>query len=154
MTHTHHAIDYVEISVPDLADAKRFYTEAFGWQFNDYFALEGGYHNFGAFEQSGVLDGEPVNVRLKADGFTLGATATLPIGEKFAIFGRGGSFFWDGDAEINNITQARPEDTNLYLGAGASFALSERFSLLADFTRYELDDTESDVGSLGFTFSF
>ncbi|MBU1802115.1 VOC family protein [Nocardioides sp.] len=34
--HVHHAIDYVEINVSDLAQAKAFYAEAFGWQFNDY----------------------------------------------------------------------------------------------------------------------
>lgn len=34
--HTHHAIDYVEFSVRDLAAAKRFYTGAFGWHFTDY----------------------------------------------------------------------------------------------------------------------
>ena len=33
---THHTIDYVEFTVRDLAAAKRFYTAAFGWQFNDY----------------------------------------------------------------------------------------------------------------------
>ncbi|MBQ1079821.1 MULTISPECIES: VOC family protein [unclassified Nocardiopsis] len=32
----HHTIDYVEIPVTDLAETKRFYTEAFGWRFNDY----------------------------------------------------------------------------------------------------------------------
>jgi predicted enzyme related to lactoylglutathione lyase len=34
--HTHHAIDYVELTVRDLAAAKRFYASAFGWKFNDY----------------------------------------------------------------------------------------------------------------------
>jgi predicted enzyme related to lactoylglutathione lyase len=34
--HVHHAIDYVEITVLDVAEAKRFYTAAFGWAFNDY----------------------------------------------------------------------------------------------------------------------
>lgn len=32
----HHAIDYIEFTVRDLAEAKRFYTAAFGWEFNDY----------------------------------------------------------------------------------------------------------------------
>lgn len=32
----HHAIDYVEITVADLEEAKRFYGAAFGWTFNDY----------------------------------------------------------------------------------------------------------------------
>jgi predicted enzyme related to lactoylglutathione lyase len=36
ITHEHHAIDYVEITVGDLAEAKRFYVTAFGWTFNDY----------------------------------------------------------------------------------------------------------------------
>jgi uncharacterized protein len=34
--HRHHAIDYVELTVTDLEQAKRFYAEAFGWRFNDY----------------------------------------------------------------------------------------------------------------------
>ncbi|HET8755913.1 MAG TPA: VOC family protein [Solirubrobacteraceae bacterium] len=32
----HHAIDYIEISVGDVAAAKAFYGAAFGWEFNDY----------------------------------------------------------------------------------------------------------------------
>ena len=34
--HVHHAIDYIELTVTDLAEAKRFYAAAFGWTFNDY----------------------------------------------------------------------------------------------------------------------
>ena len=32
----HHTISYVEISVTDLARARAFYEQAFGWRFNDY----------------------------------------------------------------------------------------------------------------------
>jgi uncharacterized protein len=32
----HHSIDYVELTVTDLAAAKNFYGEAFGWAFADY----------------------------------------------------------------------------------------------------------------------
>jgi len=135
------------------ADSTAFRIVA-GWQFNDYFSVEGGYHNFGTFEQTFDVNGEPVDVNLKADGFTLGATGTVPLGEKFALYGRAGSFFWDGDAEINGVSQAQPEDTNLYLGAGAKYAISDRFSLVGDWTRYSLEDSRSDVVSLGATFSF
>jgi predicted enzyme related to lactoylglutathione lyase len=34
--HRHHAIDYVELTVPDLERAKRFYADAFAWEFTDY----------------------------------------------------------------------------------------------------------------------
>ncbi len=32
----HHTIDYIEIPVTDVARAKRFYADAFGWRFTDY----------------------------------------------------------------------------------------------------------------------
>ena len=32
----HHATDYIEFSVTDMAEAKRFYAAAFDWQFTDY----------------------------------------------------------------------------------------------------------------------
>lgn len=35
-THVHHAIDYIEITVTEMARAKAFYAAAFGWEFNDY----------------------------------------------------------------------------------------------------------------------
>jgi predicted enzyme related to lactoylglutathione lyase len=34
--HRHHTIDYIELAASDLAAAKRFYAQAFGWTFNDY----------------------------------------------------------------------------------------------------------------------
>jgi predicted enzyme related to lactoylglutathione lyase len=34
--HIHHAIDYIEFSVTDMTQSKRFYEAAFGWKFNDY----------------------------------------------------------------------------------------------------------------------
>jgi len=34
--HVHHGIDYIEFSVTNMAEAKRFYESAFQWQFNDY----------------------------------------------------------------------------------------------------------------------
>lgn len=56
--HTHHAIDYIEITVPDVAAAKAFYAAAFGWGFNDYgpgYAGIQGEHR----EQGGLAQGEP-----------------------------------------------------------------------------------------------
>lgn len=36
MTPTHHALDYVELTVTDLPAAKAFYSDAFDWRFVDY----------------------------------------------------------------------------------------------------------------------
>ena len=35
-SHTHHAIDYIEIYVTDMDRAKEFYHAAFDWEFNAY----------------------------------------------------------------------------------------------------------------------
>ncbi|MFZ1361528.1 MAG: VOC family protein [Candidatus Nanopelagicales bacterium] len=35
-TPEHHSINYIELTVSDLDAAKAFYTQAFGWEFNDY----------------------------------------------------------------------------------------------------------------------
>jgi predicted enzyme related to lactoylglutathione lyase len=34
--HIHHAIDYIEFSVTNMTESKRFYQAAFEWTFNDY----------------------------------------------------------------------------------------------------------------------
>ncbi len=34
--HVHHAIDYIELTVADMAAARSFYGAAFGWTFNEY----------------------------------------------------------------------------------------------------------------------
>ncbi len=58
----HHSIDYVELTVPDLAGAKRFYAEAFGWGFTDYGPAYAGIRGAteGAAEVGGLrLDEQP-----------------------------------------------------------------------------------------------
>lgn len=53
---THHAIDYIELTVRDLVAAKRFYAEAFGWKFNDYgdayAGIQGEHREVGGLAQS------------------------------------------------------------------------------------------------------
>lgn len=123
-----------------------------GWGFNDYFSLEGGYHDFGDFKQD--LGGGQGTAKLSADGFTLGAVGSIPVSERFALTGRAGMYFWNGNAEINNVSQATPEDGNLYLGAGVKFDVSKQFQLTADWTRYELEDATSGVLSVGLLYQF
>lgn len=36
MSHRHHVIDYVELAAPHQQTARSFYSQAFGWEFNDY----------------------------------------------------------------------------------------------------------------------
>ena len=143
--------DFDGLAVDDDSTAFRIVG---GWRVNQHFALEIGYHDFGDFEQNIDSAGATGKVNLSADGFTFGVTGSIPVSERFSLFGRAGVFFWDGNAKINNVSQATPEDTNPYLGAGASFAINEAFLLTGDWTRYELEAVNSDVYSIGMAYRF
>jgi predicted enzyme related to lactoylglutathione lyase len=54
-----HAIDYIEFTVTNMERAKRFYADAFGWEFNDYGPEYAGIRS-GDGESGGFrLDSEP-----------------------------------------------------------------------------------------------
>ncbi|MGD8328379.1 MAG: VOC family protein [Acidobacteriota bacterium] len=54
MPQQHHTIDYIEFSVSEMAEAKRFYTGAFGWSFNDYGPEYAGIKKEGGGEVGGM----------------------------------------------------------------------------------------------------
>lgn len=57
MSQVHHTIDYVEINVSDMAAAKAFYEQAFGWVFNDYGPTYAGIRAASGDGEVGGLDG-------------------------------------------------------------------------------------------------
>ncbi len=52
--HQHHTIDYIEFSVRDLSEAKRFFGAAFGWGFTDYGPEYAGIQRPGGGEVGGM----------------------------------------------------------------------------------------------------
>ena len=52
----HHSFDYVELAAPDIAAAKQFYTDAFGWTFSDYGPEYSGIHRPGGEGEMGGLN--------------------------------------------------------------------------------------------------
>lgn len=58
MAHTHHALDYVELNVSDLAETRAFYEAAFGWQFNDYGPTYAGIRSPDGDDEVGGLNAE------------------------------------------------------------------------------------------------
>lgn len=133
----------------DVDDDSTAYRLVAGFNFGDTFGLEAGYQKFGSFEED--LDNR---FRLDADGVFFGGTLGLPLSDGVRLLGRGGLFFWDGDSIFNDARRANGDDGQLYLGAGAEVKLGDSLRLVGDWTRYELDYTDSDVISIGFTLNF
>jgi predicted enzyme related to lactoylglutathione lyase len=80
--HTHHAIDYIELTATDLDAAKAFYTKAFGWSLTDYGPDYAGIQGDGS-EQGGLRrDGElrPPLVILYSDELEASVEAVTAAG--------------------------------------------------------------------------
>jgi predicted enzyme related to lactoylglutathione lyase/pimeloyl-ACP methyl ester carboxylesterase len=94
--HTHHEIDYIELSVRDIATAKRFYGAAFGWKFTDYgpdyAGIQGGEHEQGGLRRAdSVPQGGPLVVlysdNLEASLASVKAAGGTVVQEIFAFPG-------------------------------------------------------------------
>ena len=72
MQHRHHAIDYIELSVDDVTAAKAFYSDAFGWSFNDY-----------GLEYAGIIDprGGEIGGLTRVDSVSRGGPCVLLFSE-------------------------------------------------------------------------
>jgi len=148
---SHLAEDFSGFNVDTDANAFRVVG---GFQFGDYFGIEAGYHDFGEFSETIDLGGRSTRTKFTADGWTLGGTLGLPLSDQFSLYGRAGVFFWDADVDIEGFSINVPNDENPYYGGGAKVDITSKLSLVGDWTRYELDTTESDVISVGFEFRF
>lgn len=81
--HKHHAIDYIEFTVSDMAEAQRFYSAAFGWSFKDYgpayAAIEGEGADAGGLMLGEVRTGGPLVV-LYSDDLELSLAKVMQAG--------------------------------------------------------------------------
>ena len=85
--HRHHAIDYIELTVTDLAEAKRFYADAFGWEFTDY-----------GPQYAGIRDGSGGSAR-EVGGLAVG-TEVRPGGPLVLLYSA------DLDQTLESVTSA------------------------------------------------
>ncbi len=125
-----------------------------GLQFTDLLGLEIGYQHFGDIDETVVIGPVSSLTSISAEGWTAGGTLGLPINDNFSLLGRAGVFFWDADVSVDGFSIDVPSDENPYYGAGARLDVSPNLSFIGDWTRFELDDVDTDVISIGFQYRF
>ncbi|MBU1927919.1 OmpA family protein [bacterium] len=137
-----------------------------GYQFNKYFALEGGYFNLGKFDYAlstanGSLDG-----KIEVMGVNLDAVGILPITEDFSAFARVGanyaqvkdSFSTTGSISLLD-TSPQKSDLNYKFGAGLQYAITDAIGIRLEAERYRINDAvgndgDIDLFSIGLTYRF
>lgn len=138
-----------------------------GYQFNKNLALEGGYFDLGQFGfttttvPNGTLSGS-----IKLKGLNLDLVGIVPITDKFSAFGRMGitnthaddAFVGTGAVNVLNPNPSK-RSTNLKVGLGLQYAITEALSLRTEIERYRIDDAvgnkgDVDLVSLGLVYRF
>lgn len=138
-----------------------------GYQFNRYFAVEGGFFDLGKFGFKaetlplGTLTGD---TRLR--GLNLDAVGTLPLPYDLSAFGRVGvnvtqasdSFGGSGAVIVTNPSPSR-RSTNFKVGAGLEYSLTRALGLRLEVERYRVDDGignkgDIDMVSVGLVYRF
>jgi OOP family OmpA-OmpF porin len=130
-----------------------------GYQFNRNFAVELGYINFGEVEARGP--GGTVSV--EATAFDLMAVGSLPVVDRFSVYGKLGLYRGETDGRANTVlltASSSESNTDLTFGFGARFDISRNFAVRAEWQRYadvgggDVGEDDIDVISIGALFRF
>ena len=136
----------------DLEDTS--FKAYLGYAASDALRLEVGYVDFGEFEDVLAFPvGGRQPVALEADGITMGAELGVPLAEDLAVFAKGGVVFWDASGFAGGFGIAE-EGEDPFFGAGIRFRLAPNLEITGSFERYQLDDVDLDVSTLGVSLRF
>jgi OOP family OmpA-OmpF porin len=127
-----------------------------GYQFNRNFAIEGGYFNLGKFTyQSAAAPGSTLNGVYEVEGLNLDLIGTLPLSERFSVFGRIGAQYANTRDAFSGTGTLRPplsgaskRDTNLKVGLGMQYEISPSMQLRGEAERYRINDAFDNRGDV------
>lgn len=127
-----------------------------GYQFNRYFALEGGYFNLGKFGYtSTTIPAGTLSGQIKLQGFNLDVVGTLPISERFSALGRVGvqvarardTFSGTGAIRVLSPNPSKTE-ANYKIGAGLQYEVNPSFLVRGEVERYRVNDAVGNHGDI------
>ena len=138
-----------------------------GYQLTPNFAVEGGYFDLGRYSYgSTTIPAGAFNGNSKVSGLNLDLVGMAPVSDRFSVFGRigaayaqnRGSFTSTGLVPLNNANSRR-NDTNLKVGLGVQYAITEALAVRAEVERYRISDpirnrSNIDMASVGLVYYF
>src|ERR1700721_734258 len=157
------------LPTPSITNATRpfGFKAVGGYEFNRYFALEGGYFNLGKFgftadtSPAGSLRGD-----IKLQGANFDAVGSVPLGDKFSLFARAGVNYADAKDSFAGtglvaVTDPSPRKwaANYKFGFGAEYDFTRLIGMRLEAERYRIDDAvgnkgDVDLYSAGLVFRF
>lgn len=132
-----------------------------GYQFTPMVGVEAGYTSFGTvFDANDTTNS--VTAKQDANAWTLSVLGTIPVGDRFGIYGRAGAARFDNNnsGTVQGIPVSNDNRTKPYFGAGLKFGLTDNVALRAEYQRYmdlanvggRKDDVDAWSGGVVFSF--
>lgn len=127
-----------------------------GYQFNRYFALEGGYFDLGKFGfTSSTVPAGSLRSEFKVRGVNADVLGFLPLSDRFSVFGRLGAqyarvrdSFAGSGAVLTGDTSRRRSKINPDLGLGLQYEFSPAFLMRGEAERYRISDASGGHGHI------
>ena len=139
-----------------------------GYQFNNFFALEGAYVDLGEITtefQSTTSDltdllNDTADVhQFLADGWVLSAVGMVQPTPNWDLMAKVGLFAWESDVDIKEVASSQKvslsdSGTDLMYGVGARFKPWPHWGGRAEWERYDIDGDWADFFSVGVEYRF
>lgn len=111
-----------------------------GYQFNENFAVEGGYHNLGQFKGATVITAPAASTAVgKWDAYagSVAAVGIYPVVNRFAVFAKAGLAVTRLKVDVPGA-QFSPSATRVQplLGVGVKYDINKAFGLRGEFERF------------------
>jgi len=119
-----------------------------GWQFNEFFAVEGGYVDGGSPNETFDAGGIPVTVDIEVTGFDLLLRGTLPLGESLFAFAEAGMLFWDADVSASgggSSSSLSDSGEDAAYGAGFGFNFGDNAAARIEYVLYDISDADAEA---------
>jgi len=117
-----------------------------GYQFNSYLGIELGLSDMGDWPAS-VTGLGPATAKFRV--FETVLVGTLPLGQRFSVYGKAGAYQWDADYEFPaGVAGSADANGNDYtVGAGVKFNFTRNTALRLEWQRYNKVGDRATTGS-------
>jgi opacity protein-like surface antigen len=152
-------LGYGHVDGNGIADSDYAWDVNLGYRWG-MFGVEGGYVNFGSFNDRISDPGGEIRTDLDLDGWKLGLNVNANLSDQWSVMAHGGAFFWSADAHLDQAGHRvgySDDKTDWYLGAGIDYNFNPAFSLGLGYDYYKLSgvlDTHVNVVGLRGEFRF
>lgn len=130
------------------------YKAQIGYQFNENFALEGGYMDLGtaAYKANISVGSSSGNAKYewKTTGWNIDALVTLPVNAGVSLFGKLGLIYakteFDASADGTNVFSEDTKKTSPLLGFGIAYNFWQGLSVRGEYEHFFNLGDKNDVG--------